>query len=106
MGVTLLVANNGVGSSPPGYTLSDTGTYLAYYDGGNIQLKIQIQSQQALLNVYSAIIDNPQNSALSGTNFNAAYTFVNWLVSAEGQAVIQTLVYQLTGSHYSVPLYL
>ena len=89
MGVTLLLANNGVGSSPPGYTLSDTGTYLAYYDGGNIQLKIQIQSQQALLNVYSAIICNPQNSALSGTNFNAAYTFVSWLVSAEGQAVIQ-----------------
>lgn len=89
MGVTLLEANNGVGSSPPGYTLSDTGTYLAYYDGGNIQLKIQIQDQQALLNVYSAIICNPQNSALSGTNFNAAYTFVSWLVSSEGQAVIQ-----------------
>ena len=88
MGVTLLEANNGVGSSPPGYTLSDTGTYLAYYDANNIQLKIQIQAQQALLNVYSAIIDNPQNAALTGTNFNAALTFVNWLVSDQGQQTI------------------
>jgi hypothetical protein len=39
--------------------------------------------------VYSAIIDNPLNPALSGTNFDAAFTFVNWLVSAQGQAVIQ-----------------
>ena len=65
MGQTLLEANNGVGGRASGYTLSDTGTYLAYYDAGNIQLKIIIQAQQALLNVYSAIIDNPQNSALS-----------------------------------------
>jgi tungstate transport system substrate-binding protein len=88
MGLTLLAANNGVGSSPSGYTLSDTGTYLSYYDQNLIQLKIQIQAQQALLNVYSAIIDNPQNSTLAGTNFNAALLFVNWLVSPQGQQVI------------------
>ena len=35
MGPTLLEANNGVGSKAPGYTLTDTGTYLAYYDQGN-----------------------------------------------------------------------
>jgi tungstate transport system substrate-binding protein len=88
MGATLLVANNGIGGGPPGYILSDTGTYLAYYDNGNIQLLPQIQSQQALLNVYSAIIDNPQNTNLTSTHFSASMTFVAWLVSNEGQQVI------------------
>ena len=64
------------------------GTYLAYYNKGDIQLKIQIQSQQSLLNVYSAIIDNPQNSALTNTNFDASLLFVNFLVSDEGQQLI------------------
>ena len=71
-----------------GYTISDTGTYYAYYDRGDIQLKIQIQAQQSLLNVYSAIIDNPQKAGLTGTNFNASLTFVNWLVSTAGQQII------------------
>ena len=88
MGVTLLEANNGVGSSSPGYTLSDTGTYLAYYDQNDIQLKIQIQAQKALLNVYSAIIDNPQNAALTGINFEASLIFVTWLTSDQGQQII------------------
>jgi len=86
MGPTLLAANyyGNIG----GYTLSDTGTYYAYHDDGDIQLQIQIQGQQSLLNVYSAIIDNPQNANLANTNFNASMTFVNWLVSTAGQQVI------------------
>ena len=86
MGPTLLAANyyGNIG----GYTISDIGTYLAYYNKGDIQLKIQIQAQQSLLNVYSAIIDNPRNSALSNTNFNASMLFVNYLVSDEGQQLI------------------
>ena len=88
MGTSLLVANNGIGGGAPAYILSDTGTYLAYYDRGDIQLKPAIQSQQALLNVYSAIIDNPLNSALSGTHFDASLLFVNWLVSDAGQQLI------------------
>jgi tungstate transport system substrate-binding protein len=88
MGASLSVANNGIGGGAPGYILSDTGTYLAYYDQGNIQLKPAIQSQQALLNVYSAMIDDPRNSNLTATHFDASMTFVNWLVSDEGQQLI------------------
>jgi tungstate transport system substrate-binding protein len=88
MGTSLLVANNGVGGAAPAYIFADMGTYLAYYDQGNIQLKPQIQSQKALLNVYSAIIDDPRNSALTATHFDASLTFVNWLVSNEGQQLI------------------
>ena len=86
MGASLLVANQ-----LNGYILSDTGTYLAYSNPSSIQpiqLKIEIQAQQALLNVYSAIIDNPQNANLTSTNFNASMTFVNYLVSDAGQQLI------------------
>lgn len=91
MGITLQEASNGIGGGAQGYCLSDTGTYLAYSSPSNVQpitLKIEIQAQQALLNVYSAIIDNPQNANLTSINFNAALTFVNYLVSDEGQQLI------------------
>jgi tungstate transport system substrate-binding protein len=88
MGQSLLIANNGIGGSSPGYILSDMGTYLANYNPGNIQLTIQIQAHQSLLNVYSAIIDNPQNPNLTATKFDAALTFISYLVSTEGQQLI------------------
>ena len=88
MGASLSVADNGIGGSAPAYIFSDTGTYLAYYAQGNIQLQPIIQANQALLNVYSAIIDDPRNSNLTATHFDASLTFVNWLVSDEGQQLI------------------
>ncbi len=85
MGTTLAVANEF-----NGYVLSDTGTYLSYYGtgAGQIQLKPIVQAQKDLLNVYSIIIDDPRNSALSGTHFEASMLFVNYLVSDEGQTLI------------------
>ena len=85
MGTTLGVANEF-----NGYVLSDTGTYLAYYGtgAGQIQLKPVVQDQKDLLNVYSVIIDDPRNSALTGTHFDAAMQLLNYLVSAEGQQLI------------------
>lgn len=104
MGASLLVANNGIAGGSPAYILSDMGTYLAYSKDGNIpQLTIEIQNQQALLNVYSAIIDNPQNSALTNTNFNAALTFVNYLVSSEGQQLIANFGTATFGQQLFIP---
>ncbi len=71
-----------------GYTLVDTAIYLQNYNNGNIQLKVVVYPQQELLNVYSAIADNPLNSNLTGTNFNAEMTFIQWLVSTNGQNAI------------------
>ena len=89
MGASLQVANNGIAGGPSCYILSDTGTFLAYSKQGNIpQLTVEIQGQQALLNVYSAIIDDPRNSNLAATNFAASLTMVNYLVSDEGQQLI------------------
>ena len=70
MGASLLVANNGIGGGSPAYILSDMGTYLAYSKDGNIpQLTIEIQNQQSLLNVYSAIIDNFQKPLCQARTF-------------------------------------
>jgi tungstate transport system substrate-binding protein len=89
MGASLLVANNGVGEASPAYILSDIGTFLSYSSQGNIpNLKIIVQAQKSLLNVYSAIIDDPRNDALSHTNFDASMKFVSYLVSNEGQQLI------------------
>jgi tungstate transport system substrate-binding protein len=89
MGASLLIANNGVGGASPAYILSDIGTFLAYSTQGNIpNLQIEIQAQKDLLNVYSAIIDDPRNDALSHTNFDASLKFVDYLISSEGQQLI------------------
>jgi tungstate transport system substrate-binding protein len=103
MGVSLSIANNGIGDSPPAYILSDTGTYLAYFNQGNIQLVPAIQNQQALLNVYSAIIDDPRNENLTDTKFDASMTFVKWLVSEEGQQVIGNYGVSTYGQSLFVP---
>jgi tungstate transport system substrate-binding protein len=101
MGASLLVADQ-----LNGYILSDMGTYLAYSSSSAIQpiqLKIEIQAQQALLNVYSAIIDNPQNANLTNINFNAAILFVNYLVSAEGQQLIANYGISTYGQQLFLP---
>jgi tungstate transport system substrate-binding protein len=86
MGQTLLATN--YYGSIGGYTIADTGTYLSYSTRGDIQLKVLVQGQQSLLNVYSAIIDDPRNAALTNTNFAASLLFVNYLASPEGQQLI------------------
>ncbi|MGE5574660.1 MAG: substrate-binding domain-containing protein [Ignavibacteria bacterium] len=85
MGTTLGVANEF-----NGYVLSDTGTYLAYYGtgAGQIELKPVVQDQKDLLNVYSVIVNDPRNPALTRTHFDAAMLLVNYLVSTEGQQLI------------------
>ena len=85
MGASLVYTNEN-----NGYTISDTGTYLAFYGTGQgqIQLKIVVQAHKDLLNVYSVIIDNPQNANLTGINFDAAKLFVQYMVSDEGQQLL------------------
>jgi tungstate transport system substrate-binding protein len=85
MTATLLVANQ-LG----GYTLSDTGTYLTNTKNGNINMKIVVQAQKDLLNVYSCIADNPLNANLTQTNFVASMVFIYWLCYSDGQNLLAT----------------
>ncbi|MGB9837637.1 substrate-binding domain-containing protein [Methanothermobacter sp.] len=66
------------------YTLTDSGTYLAYRD--RIKLVTYLTEDRSLLNVYSAIPLNP--SRVKGVNSAAAEKFVDFLMSNECQKLI------------------
>jgi hypothetical protein len=67
---------------------------------GSISLKALVTGpDKSLINVYSVYAVNPQK--ISKVNFAQAITFIEWLVSPEGQNVINT--YGL--GNYSQPLF-
>ncbi|HIH61850.1 MAG TPA: extracellular solute-binding protein [Methanobacteriales archaeon] len=79
MADTLRVANE-----KQAYTITDSGTYLAYQN--RINLVPYLTNGSDLLNVYSAIPINPEK--VNGANYDAAMKFVNFLLSKEGQDII------------------
>ena len=81
MGKTLQIAEE-----HSAYTLADIGTYLKYYHRNLITLKILVSQGQPLLNVYSAIAVN--KTLHLDANFDGAITFIKFLVSEEGQQII------------------
>jgi len=81
MGKTLQIANE-----KSAYTLADMGTYVKFYTDGLIDLKVIIETDKELLNVYSAIAVNKTYNPEA--NFEAAITFIKFLISEEGQRVI------------------
>jgi tungstate transport system substrate-binding protein len=81
MGRTLQIADE-----KTAYTLADIGTYLKYYADGLVNLEVLVGQDQELLNVYSVIIcDKDHNPEV---NFDAAITFIKYLISPEGQQII------------------
>ncbi len=82
MGQTLLMANEF-----RAYTLSDVGTYLKYSKENRITLKALITEEKELLNAYSVIAVNPTRHP--NVNFNDTITFTKFLVSKEGQQLIE-----------------
>lgn len=81
MGDTLVLANE-----KNAYTITDSGTYLAFSKDSKIQLVPLVTTGKDLLNIYTAIPVNPQK--FPKTNIEGAQNFVNFLVSPEGQEII------------------
>jgi len=81
MGDTLIIANE-----KNAYTITDSGTFLAFTKQGKISLVPLITTGKDLLNIYTAIPVNKQKHPK--TNIEAANNFVNFLVSPEGQQII------------------
>jgi tungstate transport system substrate-binding protein len=81
MGETLLLANE-----QNAYTLTDSGTFLAYTKEGRIQIIPIVTTGSELLNVYAAMPVNPENHP--DVNYEGAKNFVNFLISPEGQEII------------------
>ena len=69
------------------YTLADMGTYLKYQKDGLISLEVLVEQGKELLNVYSAVAVN--QTLHHNVDFDGAMTFVKFLVSDEGQHIIE-----------------
>jgi tungstate transport system substrate-binding protein len=81
MSITLNMANE-FGA----YTLSDTGTYWKLSKDGTISLVPFITETKDLLNVYSVMAVNQTKHP--SVNFTNAMTFIRYLISDEGQQLI------------------
>ncbi len=81
MGQTLLLA-----SEQDAYTLTDSGTFLAYTQEGRIQIVPIVTTGDELLNIYAAMPVNPERHSV---NYEGAQNFVNFLISPEGQEIIE-----------------
>ncbi len=97
MGDTLILANE-----KNAYTLSDSGTFLAFTKNGKIQLVPLVTTGKDLLNIYAAIPVNPDKHPK--TNVEGANNFVNFLVSPEGQQIIGNFGKQQYGQPLFIPV--
>jgi tungstate transport system substrate-binding protein len=68
------------------YTLSDTGTYWKLSKDGTVSLVAFITETKDLLNVYSVMAVNQTKHP--SVNFTNAVTFIKYLISDEGQQLI------------------
>jgi len=94
MGPTLQIA-----SEKGGYTLTDRATYLATKD--KLNLDILVEGEAGLLNVYHVISVNP--AKCPGVNTAGATAFADYLVSADGQALIGEFGTEKFGQPLFVP---
>jgi len=79
MGATLNTA-----SAMNGYCMSDRGTWLAFKNRGD--LKVLVEGEARLLNPYGVMLVS--SGAHPHTKVAAGQKFIDWLVSATGQAAI------------------
>jgi tungstate transport system substrate-binding protein len=96
MTATLKLANE-----KRGYTLADIGSYLLNFNNHNIDLVKLVESGKSMLNVYSAIADNPKNANMTKANFEGAMQLIKYLVSSEGQNFFTNFGV----SKYGIPLF-
>jgi tungstate transport system substrate-binding protein len=66
------------------YTLSDRGTWLSY--GNKAGMKIVVEGDRRMLNLYDVILLNPQTHPQAGQA--PAHCLADWLMSLEGQTAI------------------
>lgn len=92
MGATL---NTGIGMGA--YVLTDRATWITF--GNKQDYVIHVEGDPALFNQYGVILVNPDRC--KDVNADDAKTFVDWLLSADGQAAIGS--YQVGGQQLFFP---
>jgi tungstate transport system substrate-binding protein len=93
MGATLRIA-----SEKSGYTLTDRATFLANQEA--LDLSILVEGDNSLLNVYHAIVVNPQK--WPRVNFEGAEVLASFFISQE----IQDLIGSFGVDQYGQPLFI
>lgn len=79
------------------YVVSDRGTWLSFKNPGD--LVIAVEGDKRLFNQYGVILVNPEKHPT--VKKELGQSFVDWLVSAEGQAAIAA--YQVNGKQLFFP---
>src|SRR5450755_4939856 len=92
MGAALNTAN-----AMNGYVLSDRGTWISFKNRGD--LEISIEGDKRLFNQYGVMPVNP--AKFPSVKKELGQTFVDWLVSAEGQSAIKS--YNIDGQQRFFP---
>ncbi|UCD78973.1 MAG: substrate-binding domain-containing protein [Desulfobacterales bacterium] len=72
-----------------GYTMTDRGTYIKYEDNlkGNPPLKILVEGDAVLLNLYSVIAIDKEHCPQA--KYDTAMHFIDWISGAEAQQLIK-----------------
>lgn len=94
MGATLQIS-----AEKRAYALTDRATYLSQKDV--LDLDILVEGDPSLLNIYHVMIINPE--LWPGINLEGACAFVDYLISPETQAMIETFGVDLYGQPLFVP---
>jgi tungstate transport system substrate-binding protein len=80
-----------------GYTLSDRGTWISFRNRGD--LEISVEGDKRLFNQYGVMLVNP--AKYPSVKRELGQTFVDWLISPEGQAAIAG--YKIDGQQLFFP---
>ena len=81
----------------PAYTLADRGTWLSFENRG--PLEVVVEGDARLFNPYGVILVNPERHG--HVKAEAGQTFIDWLISADGQAAIAS--YTIGGEQLFFP---
>jgi tungstate transport system substrate-binding protein len=95
MGATL-----GIAADRKAYTLTDRATYLAFQK--RVVLKIMVEGDRPLLNIYSVMEVNPANGPRVNTAGGKA--FAEFVLAPETQQVIKTFGVDKYGQPLFVPI--
>ena len=93
MSQTLEIANE-----KGAYTLTDIGTYLKLKKSGVLNnLEVMVAGDPNLINIYSVYLVNPEK--VEGVKYKLAKEFMEFILSHDGQEIIDTYGLDLYGEH-------
>jgi len=92
MGATL---NTGIGMDA--YVMTDRATWISF--GNKANHEILVEGDPALFNQYGIIMVNPEKHPR--VNVEAAQTFIDWILSEEGQSAIAS--FEVQGQQFFTP---